>query len=94
MDAMMAGDVAGLVTIIAPCFVARMGDAGHLPQREPPDLTIVVASVELSLPLVAVTNRAAVWPGIEASKLTALHYVRPLFGMSITARCPAVSFRA
>jgi hypothetical protein len=79
-DIIQPDDVPNLLTLVAPGFFAYAGYAAVFPQRSREELPVLVTSVALSLPLVALTR--AFVSGFNATKLA---HVTLLLGLSFLA---------
>jgi hypothetical protein len=74
-DALTAEQVAQVVSYIAPGFIAWKAYAARVPQPEPSEFALLVRSVVLSLPIVAITNALARALDVDTKRVTTLSYV-------------------
>ena len=93
-QALTAEQVAQVVTFIAPGFFARVSYTSRFPRREPQQAALLIISVVLSLPLVALTNAVARPLRIDPTKVTSLPYVLLLLGVSMLAGYLTAASRA
>jgi len=93
MEAWTAEEIGRIVVFIAPGFVARAAYAARFPREAPEELSMIVSSIVLSLPLVALTKALAWQLGLADVSVTDLAYVAVLFTVSALAGYAAAFVR-
>lgn len=91
-DVLSADDVTLLLTLVAPGFFAWTSYGWVLPRAAPEELPLLVTSVALSLPLVALAQALAASVGIDSGTKD-LAYVVLLMGLSVGAGYAAARIR-
>jgi uncharacterized protein DUF6338 len=92
--ALTADEVGQIVSYIAPGFAARRAYAGRFPHPDPSEMTLLVSSVVLSLPIVALAVTLGPAFGIDEADPTDLAYVTLLLGIAVLGGYAFAAVRA